>query len=279
MLGGRDERDLARMELSMTEQKLRPAGRPAHPARPGSSSLNAVEFWDAVADALLVPVVAGLWLALAVFLTLGLVWVPFSFWGHDYHAQPPERLGTELALLPLAAIAGARAGLSRPRRWWLPHASAVALVAMSLVLVWSWNHDHDRAEVFLPGRLFGAALVAMVGFGGAVLYPRLTAILAGAIGAPMLFGVVAYAFSWELINGFRESRDYYVFFPPWGIRTSAEGILIVAAGTAVSLWLLVFALLTLWFRRWHLLGHAAWSGAITLYLAVYGLVSPLARVH
>ena len=146
----------------------------------------------------------------------------------------PDRAGLELVLFPLAA---AMAAMVRPRLGALaalrasrlgpalPLLAAGALAALVWFLAVWWVME--RAW-YAPERLLGAGLVAGAGVAGSVLFPRHTALLAGVIAAPALFGAAVIAFPDLLLytvdDEWREGRARGVMF---------------AAGAAVSLVLLV----------------------------------------
>ncbi len=98
----------------------------------------------------------------------------------------------------------------------LPLLATGALVALVWYLGWSWVLEREWHE---PERLLGAGLVGCAGVIGCVLFPRHTALLAGVIAAPALYGAAVLAFP--------------------GLQESTARNLTLAAAGAVSLVLLV----------------------------------------
>ncbi len=178
-----------------------------------------------------------------------------------------ELRGIEVVLFPIAAIAGAMLR-PWPRRVtglrttsigpWLPLLAAVALVAISCLLGWSWT----RTTWWLGlERWPGAVLISSAALVGATLFPRLTSALAGAIAAPALFGILSLTFPYSLNLSLANHHEYNVL----GLLVGVEGVLMLAAGFAGGA-----MLLAAWLKlRSRILGHAAWTGAIMLPLAVY----------
>ncbi len=179
----------------------------------------------------LVLAVAGALLLLVLYLLFGWLASPLSTKGHF-----PERDGLELVFFPLAA---AMAAMVRPRLGALaalresrvgpalPLLAAGALAALVCYLAAWWVTER---EWYAPERLFGAGLVACAGVAGSVLFPRHTALLAGVIAAPALFGAAVVAFPNLLL---------YTVDDSWK-EGHARGLMLAAAAAgAVSLVLLV----------------------------------------
>ncbi len=228
-------------------------------------------------------VVGGLLLMLGFGLSVGGMWWPLSPDPY-FHARPPHRDGVELVAFPLAALVATtlRLGSHRVAAWragrigaWLPLLAAITLIAITAYFIVTW-----AAPPHVPLRLVGFGLTAAAGYVGVLLHPRLTATLAGALATPALFGLVAhFSFSVELVRGIRSSSDYCMDLP-WRMCPGAEGAGIVLAGAAAALALLGAGGGATWFRLSpRVSGHAVWSGALMLYLAVYGYVFILTTIH
>ena len=199
----------------------------------------------------------------------------------------PEHDGIELVLFPLAAaiaaIVRSRLGALtalRARRVGpaLPLLAAALLAALVWYLAWTWLLEGGW---YRPERLLGAALVACAGVAGCVLFPRHTVILAGAIAAPALFAAAVVAFPGLLLDPVDEA---------W--KEGPARRLMLRAGGAVSLLLLAASVRPrlhpnrerlragwMWFLprlagrirlRRHALSPAAWIGALTLLVGVWG---------
>ena len=228
-----------------------------------------VEQWGLI---LLVAVVTAIMLALTLLLISPPLVSPLTpyFYLSSRSFDLPGREGIELALFPLGAAFGL---LARPRRGrvaalasgrgasGLPLLCSVILVALAWYLVWAWFFPKigEWTVAAVMTRLLGAVLLASVAYSGAVLYPRLTAAMAGAIAIPILVSIAALA------------------SPQWedpDIREKVGlGYVTLAVVAVVSL-LSVAA----WFRlRTHVWSHAVWTGGVMLLFAVWGYWSELLR--
>lgn len=177
----------------------------------------------------LVLAVAALLVLLVLHLSFGWLVRPLSTRGNY-----PEREGLELLFFPLAAVLAAmvrsRLGMLAALRSSrvgpaLPLLATGTLVALLWYLGWSWVLEREWHE---PERLLGAGLVACAGVVGCVLFPRHTALLAGAIAAPALYGVAVLAFLGLLLDPVGEPST----------ESTARNLTLAAAGV-VSLALLV----------------------------------------
>ena len=268
------------------------AGGVRRPCAHGSEGMNessdpkrTVERWGLI---LLVAVVVAIMLAL----TLALIspsrlspLTPYFYLSRFGSSNYLWEEGIELALFPLSVVVGL---LVRPRLGrfaalasgrgasWLPFLCSVILVALAWYFVSTWFVP-ATGEWFLertfpalgsgsypawvaPGigeKRLGAVLLASVGYAGAVLYPRLTAALAGAIASPILLSLATLASpQWQ---------DYDI-----DEKTGLRYVMLAIAGV-VSL-LSVAA----WFRlRTHIWSHAVWTGGVMLFFAVWGYWSEL----
>lgn len=171
---------------------------------------------DRLGTAVLLVVAVGAMLVEAYF---GLLWAGIDESLHKYHLvrtyDPdtgryflvPLRVHIDLVAIPLAAIAAAwlrwgadwiaasrasRVGPLLPLLW--------AAVLAGVLSYWSWRggHPHHLFGIhpqFGVQRWVSVALMAGVGYGGMMLFPRLTASMAGAVAGPALFAVVGYTLS------------------------------------------------------------------------------------
>ena len=229
----------------------------------------------------LVLVVAG-----ALILLVGYVGAGWLATFPPLRRSYPEHHGIELVLFPLAA---AIAAIVRPRLGVLetlrarvgpalPLLAAAVLAALLCYLAWTWLLP---GSWYRPERLLGAALVASAGVAGSVLFPRHTTVLAGAIAAPALFTAAVIAFPGLLHDPVDEA---------WKEEPARR--LVLSAGGGVSLLLLAASVRPrlrpgrervragwMWFLprlagrirlRRHALSPAAWIGALTLLVGVWG---------
>lgn len=187
---------------------------------------------------------------------------------HTLHTYGPLR-GIELVLFPLAAIvaawlcwgaewiAGLRASRVGPL---LPLFGAAVLFAVFRYIGFWWEYREELPTGYGPfvvQRTIGAALVAVVAYIGMVLFPRVTASLAGAIVGPTLFAVVGYF----LFPSFM--RD------PGGRLAEVLVVVFNLGAIAVAIGAIV-AMLRSQRLRQRPLSHAIWMGALMLCLAVSG---------
>ncbi len=198
-----------------------------------------------------------------------------------------ENEGVELALFPLAAAGaamarsrlGALATLRASRMGpALPLLAAAALAALLWYLGWTWELEREWHS---PERLLGAVLVASAGVAGCALFPRHTAVLAGAIAPLALFGATVVAFPGLLYYPLydpleeRDARVLMAVAAPVGsllllaasvrLRPRAEGER-PSPGSPRLLPRLVGAIRL----RPPVLRYAAWSAAIALWIGVTG---------
>ena len=239
---------------------------------------------------LLVLVVASLLFMLGLMLSVGVIYAPVSSLPFNL---TPAREGIELAVIPLAAVVAAVVPPPADRikalptsriGHWLPLLAAVALVALFLLIASSWyiTNTDTVARVwqfcFFLVRVLWVVPAMVFTYGFVMLYPRLGATLAGAIGVPGLFGVVALGFPESLVRSLEAHHGRHLALP-WPMSTGPEGVFMVTAGAAVAVALLAAALLAANFRVWpRTLCYGVVSGAIMLYLAVYGYVFVLATL-
>ena len=215
---------------------------------------------------LLVAVVIAIMLALTVLLISPVLispLTPYFYLSQSGSSGPVGREGIELALFPLGAAVGL---LTRPRLGrfaalasgrgasWLPFLCSVILVALAWYLVSAWFHPKiaEWTVAAVMERLLGAVLLASVAYAGAVLYPRLTAAMAGAMASPILLGIATLAFPQWLEPDFRD-------------KVGLEFVLL-ATGAVVFLFSLA-----VWFRlRTHTWSHAVWTGGLMFFFAARG---------
>ena len=207
----------------------------------------------------------------AVAVTLAYLWLHLAF-GRVYLIVAPDpwmdklgREGIELVVFPLAWIAGLllkwgssrisalRTSLIAP---FLPLLAAGVLALIGLLLALAWDGPASWLRVT---RWPAAMLIAAAGYVGSILYPRLTAVLAGALVSPTLFGIVAANFISSQLVMYRIANN-----------ANASSFILVVAVT-VALALLVFAVVAAKFRLCSSVWiHAAWSSALMLPPAVLG---------
>ncbi len=205
----------------------------------------------------------------AVAVTLALLWI-YLFGGLLYVIVAPDPWmrgleGIELVVFPLAWIAGLllkwgsnrvsalRTSLIAP---FLPLLAAGVLALIGLLLALAWDGPASWLGV---ARWPAAMLIAAAGYVGSILYPRLTAVLAGALVSPTLFGIVAANFISSQLVMYRIENN-----------ANASWFILVVAVT-VALALLVFAVVAAKFRLCSSVWiHAAWSSALMLPPAVFG---------
>ena len=215
---------------------------------------------------LLIAVVIAAMLALTVLLISPVLispLTPYFYLSQSGSSGPVGREGIELALFPLGAVVGL---LTRPRLGrfaalasgrgasWLPFLCSVILVALAWYLVSAWfiPKIDEWTVAAVMERLLGAVLLASVAYAGAVLYPRLTAAMAGAMASPILLGIATLAFPQWLEPDFRD-------------KVGLEFVLL-ATGAVVFLFSLA-----VWFRlRTHTWSHAVWTGGLMFFFAARG---------
>ena len=209
-------------------------------------------------------------LVFAVAVTLAFLWLHLAV-GRVYLIVAPDpwmdegREGIELVVFPLAWIAGLllkrgfnrvsalRTGIIAP---FLPLLAAGVLALIVLLLALAWGGPASWLGV---ARWPAAMLIAAAGYVGSILYPRLTAVLAGALVSPTLFGIVAANFISSQLVIYRIANN----------ANASWSILVVAVTVALAL--LVFAVVAARFRLCSSVWiHAAWSSALMLPPAVFG---------
>ena len=259
--------------LAMNDQPERLFESKGEPSAAGSRRRRQAEFVDSLPLVLIVGVALLLMGILHLF-GMMIVWplAPSPPWpllyGDSTAPLLSERPGIEFALFPLGAIVaaalpgwGARIETLRSKRLapLLGLGAAGTLVLLVLALGWVWAQGDEWW--IGPARLSLAALTAGAGYAGAVLFPRLTATLSGAIAVPAVVGIVILSLPRDLLvelQGGGEPRD-----------------LLVALAAAASLALLVLAVIAARYRLWpRLLSHGAWSGAIMILPTAWGILVP-----
>ena len=208
----------------------------------------------------------------------------------------PLRVHIDLVAIPLAAIAAAwlrwgRGGITTPNaprkvrarpRWGeertpLPGASPVrpllpllgAAVLFGVFWYWGWwglnpHHLFGIPPHFGVQRWISVALMAGVGYLGMMLFPRLTASMAGAVAGPTLFAIVGYT----LFPSFM--RD------PEGRLADTLDIVFLWGALAVAIAAILTMLVSKRLRQ-HPLSYALSMGALMLCLAVSGTFNGLDR--
>ena len=198
-------------------------------------------------------------------------------------------MGIEFVAIPLAAIAAAwlRSGanwITAPRapreirarsRWGedgtpSPGASPLrpllpllgAAVLVGVFWYWGWwalnpHHLFGIPPHFGVQRWISVGLMAGVGYVGIMLFPRLTASMAGAVAGPTLFAVVGYL----VFPSFM--RD------PEGRLADVLTVVFAWGALAVAIAAILAMLVSKRLRR-HPLSYALWMGALTLCMAVSG---------
>ncbi len=167
-------------------------------------------------------------------------------WGSDWIAAPGEP-GASLAR-PLFPLLG-------------------AAVLCAVLWYWGWwvLNPHDLLGIhplFGVQRWISVALMAGVGYAGMMLFPRLTASMAGAVAGPALFALVGYTLFPSFMQD-PEGRlaDMLTDIFGWGaLAVAIAAILAMAVSKRL---------------RRHLLSYAFWMGALMLCLAVSGTFNGL----
>ena len=234
-----------------------------------SDPKRTVERWGLI---LLVAVVFAIMLALTLALVSPSRLSPLTpyfylsrFGSSDYLGEE----GIELALFPLSAVVGL---LVRPRLGrfaalasgrgasWFPLLCSVILVTLAWYFASTWfvpPTGEWLLERAFPERLLGAVLLASVGYAGAVLYPRLTAAMAGAIAAPILLSLATLASPQWQDHDIDEKM---------GLRYVMLAIAAVVSLLSVAAWSRL---------RSHIWSHAVWTGGVMLFFTVWGYWSEL----
>ena len=196
--------------------------------------------------------------------------------GHvaDWRATRP---GLELVIVPLAACVAARQRFleSRLKSFresgvgpYLALLMAATLAGLCAFLAWSWRTPLTTLgpDDFGIVRWLGTALAAGFTIIWLPLFPRVTATLAGMIGGPALFAVIGYTFL-----GSHMQIEY----------VGSDSVLSPAITFmlyAMPVWIVGAFGLSHWTRNGevvkhgvHWSGHAVWSGAVMLCLALLGV--------
>ena len=199
------------------------------------------------------------------------------------HTAVPLRVYMDFVAIPLAAIAAARLrwgaewiAASRASRVGplLPLLGAAVLVGVLSYWAWWGEHPHHLFGIhpqFGVQRWVSVALMAGVGYGGMMLFPRLTASMAGAVAGPALFAVVGYT----LFPSFMGVASSLITIEE-ARRADALSSAGLLGAQAVALAAILTMLSSARLRR-HPLSYALWVGALTLCLAVFGTASELAH--
>ncbi len=185
--------------------------------------------------------------------------------------------GTELAIIPLTAIAATkwRFAANRLRTFrasdigpFLPLLLAATLFGLMTYLHWSWVTPLNAfgPDEFGVVRWLGTALAAAFTMIWLPLFPRITATLAGMIAGPAVFAVIGYTFFGS-----------YMRYELPGNEQAGETLLILLLVPVMLVWMPG----ALWLSHRSRLGevvrqgrrplsHALWSGALMLCLKVVG---------
>ena len=213
----------------------------------------------------------------------------------------PLRVHVDLVAIPLAAVAAAwlRWGADwitaplapraiRARSRWgeegtpPPGESPVrpllpllgAVVLFGVIWYWGWwlfnpHYVFGIDPLFGVQRWISVALMAGVGYVGMMLFPRLTAAMAGAVAGPTLFAVVGYT----LFPSFIEAASSRSMITDADARLADMLSNVFARGAlAVAIVAILTMPLSKRVRR-HPLSYALWTGAVVLCLAVSGTFS------
>ena len=229
--------------------------------------LSTLEIVDRLGMAALVLSVAGTLGFLAFLLTFGALGVPLDLFG----TTPPRREGLELVLFPLGVLA-ATVLVRSPQRcvgaintsWigpWPPIMAALVLLGIALLMVRIFELP-ETAPLVTPERVLGAAIIAAAGFAGAVLYPRLAAILAGALAAPAVFGLLTIPIPERVLRAEGPDAEVYNIF-----------VLVCWIGGPLALGAAWYLL------RPRVVSHAAWAAGVMLVVAVWSYLWAVHVVH
>ena len=209
---------------------------------------------------LLVFVLGGTLLFLSCAVFFGWILEPLAL------LEGESRRGIELAVVPLAALAGAlgrrhlRCSVDRQGSWLQPFLALLpvgVLVGLGVYLAVMWFPALGPEVAPVWGRVLGGVLLAGAAFAGTVFYPRLMAFPAGAFGGATLVVALFLAFPGLQFDDV--------------IDDGTERGLLWMISAAVSLSLCVIALLGVWRRGWpHGLGYVIGSGSLWFFLAVFG---------
>ena len=193
--------------------------------------------------------------------------------GYSYVRLRPH---IDFVAIPLAAIAavwlrcGADWITARRARPLFPLLGAVVL--FGVVSYWVWWGLQPHYLLGIPPdigvqRWISVALMAGVGYVGMILFPRLTAWLAGAVAGPTLFAVVGYTLFPSFIEAASKSR----YTSREAEEHLADTLVVVFNSGAVAVAIAAIVTMILSKRlRGHPLSYALWMGAFMLCLAASG---------
>ena len=186
--------------------------------------------------------------------------------------------GTELAIIPLTAIAATKWRFAANRLQtfrasgfgpFLPLLLAATLFGLMTYLRWSWLTPLNAfgPDEFGVVRWLGTALAAAFTMIWLPLFPRITATLAGMIAGPAVFAVIGYTFL-----GSYMMNPHLTQLENWGVATLLVLLVpVLLVWMPVALWLSHRAWLGEVVRQGRRpLSHALWSGALMLLLTVVG---------
>lgn len=169
-------------------------------------------------------------------------------WGDE--STPPPRASTARHLFPLVG----------------------AVVLFGVVSYWVWWGFNPHYLFGIPPhigvqRWISVTLMAGVGYSGMILFPRLTAWLAGAVAGPTLFAVVGYT----LFPSFLEAASKSRYTSREAEEHLADTLVVVFDSGAVAVAIAAIVAMILSKRlRGHPLSYALWMGAFMLCLAASG---------
>ena len=156
-----------------------------------------------------------------------------------------------------------------PARPLLPLLGAVVLFGVFLYWVWWGLNPHHLFGIhpqFGVQRWISVALMAGVGYFGMILFPRLTASMAGAVAGPTLFAVLGYT----LFPSFMGAASNLNTITDAEARLADMLVVVFNWGAlAVAIAAILTMLLSKRLRQ-RPLSYAVWMGALMLCLAVSG---------
>ena len=185
-------------------------------------------------------------------------------WGADWSAGPRE-----ISARPRwdgVGTAPPEASLARPL---LPLLGAVVLFGVFWYWGWWGYNPHYLFGVhpqFGVQRWISVALMAGVGYFGMILFPRLTASMAGAVAGPTLFAVVGYT----LFPSFIEAASSRNTITDAEARLADMLALVFAWGALAVAIAAILTMLLFKRLRQRPLSYALWTGALLLCMAVSG---------
>ena len=193
--------------------------------------------------------------------------------GYSYVRLRPH---IDFVAIPLAAIAavwlrwGADWITARRARPLFPLLGAVLL--FGVISYWVWWGLQPHYLLGIPPdigvqRWISVALMAGVGYFGMILFPRLTAWMAGAVAGPTLFAVVGYTLFPSFIEAASKSR----YTSREAEEHLADTLVVVFNSGAVAVAIAAIVTMILSKRlRWRPRSYALWMGAFMLCLAASG---------